>query len=293
MNEPEGFLRVAVANKGGLHEPTLSLLRACSYKLSKSQRGALSYADHDNKVIFYFLRPNDIPMYVALGKIDCGITGKDFAAERGFPLESPGSVMDLGFARSRLCVAVPKDSPYRRHEDIKHLRIATSFPHIVTRAFGEQTTVIQLEGAVEISVSLGVADAIVDVVETGSTLVKAGLRLIGDALFHSVAVMIINPACVGREDVVRMQKRLRGRIVATESSLLEFVCPEARLEEALKVARGPDPMVSSLLAPRDDAPARFLVSVIIATKGSQAVVDSLAALGADSISLGPIENTRE
>jgi ATP phosphoribosyltransferase len=94
-------------------------------------------------------------MYVQLGKIDCGITGKDFAVERGFPVHLPNTCMDLGFAKSRLCVAVPKESPLQRHEELRGLRIATSFPSIVGKAFGPETQLVQLEGAVEISVTLG------------------------------------------------------------------------------------------------------------------------------------------
>ena len=133
------MIKVALPNKGMLFEPTQELLKACGE--------------------FFFLRPSDIPMYVGRGIIDAGITGIDFNAEAKSPAVK---VLDLPFGASKMCAAVPNDSPVQSLDELKDKTIATSFPHIVEGFYKKPMDFVVLEGAVEISVSLGVADAIVD-----------------------------------------------------------------------------------------------------------------------------------
>jgi ATP phosphoribosyltransferase len=166
------MIRMALPNKGQLFEPTLELLKSCGYSVRKEIK-TLSCIDLANEVEFYFLRPNDIPMYVSEGIIDAGITGLDFNAEKG---GKAVPVLNLPFGGSRLCAAIPNDHPSNDLSALPSMRIATSFPQIVKSHFKrDDLRLIVLEGAVEISVALGVADCVVDIVETGTTLKQAGL----------------------------------------------------------------------------------------------------------------------
>ena len=169
------MIKVALPNKGQLFERTLEMLLACGYRINKSVRD-LSTIDHENEVEFFFLRPSDIPLYVANGILDAGITGKDFVAEKGL---SPTCLFELNYGQSKLCVAVPAELAIESIAQLRGKRIATSFPNLTARFFPERELLVELEGAVEISVRLGIADAIVDLVETGSTLKQAGLKIVG------------------------------------------------------------------------------------------------------------------
>src|SRR5690606_12262326 len=138
----QSVIKVALPNKGQLFEPTMDILAACGYRVSKSLR-SLSTVDSDNSVEFSFLRPGDIPLYVANGILDAGITGKDFMAEKGASLSW---LLDLNYGHSKLCAAVPEASPARSLPDLENARIATSFPNIVRGRFPGQDQLVELEG---------------------------------------------------------------------------------------------------------------------------------------------------
>jgi ATP phosphoribosyltransferase len=199
------MIKVALPNKGALHDPTIDLLSSCGYRVAKS--GAmLSSIDSENDVEFYFLRPGDIPLYVANGILDAGITGKDFAAEKGIA-EAP--VLELNFGHSQLRAAVPTDSPVQTLDEFARLRIATSLPRTVRAYFSpRELTIIELEGAVEISVQLGIAEAVVDVVDTGSTLKQAGLRIVGEPLFTSNAAIFTHPGHAEPPEMTVLRNRV-------------------------------------------------------------------------------------
>ena len=204
------MIKVALPNKGMLFEPTQELLKACGYKASKPYK-TLTQLDTKNGIEFFFLRPSDIPMYVGRGIIDAGITGIDFNAEAKSPAVK---VLDLPYGASKMCAAVPNDSPVQSLDELKNSTIATSFPNIVEGFYKKPMDFVVLEGAVEISVSLGVADAIVDVVETGTTLKQAGLRIVGEPLFRSNAALFCNPQKTELEEVNTLIRRIEGKLVA-------------------------------------------------------------------------------
>ncbi|MDQ3003352.1 MAG: ATP phosphoribosyltransferase, partial [Fibrobacterota bacterium] len=205
------MIKVALPNKGQLFEPTMDILAACGYKVSKSLR-SLSTMDSDNQVEFYFLRPGDIPLYIANGILDAGITGKDFVAEKGV---APTCLLDLSYGASKLCAAVPNEHPAKSLADLKGARIATSFTNIVKEKL-PGNELVELEGAVEISIKLGIADAIVDIVETGTTLKQAGLRIIGEPLFHSRAALYAHPGREAQDEVLTLKSRIEGKLLAQE-----------------------------------------------------------------------------
>ena len=228
------MIKVALPNKGMLFEPTQELLKACGYKASKPYK-TLTQLDTKNGIEFFFLRPSDIPMYVGRGIIDAGITGIDFNAEAKSPAVK---VLDLPFGASKMCAAVPNESPVQSLEELKNATIATSFPNIVEGFYKKPMDFVVLEGAVEISVSLGVADAIVDVVETGTTLKQAGLRIVGEPLFRSNAALFCNPQKTGLEEVHTLIRRIEGKLVAQSYMMIEYDCPAELLAKACELTPG-------------------------------------------------------
>jgi ATP phosphoribosyltransferase len=279
------MIKVALPNKGILFEPTMHLLLACGYNVSKTLK-SLSNADPDNGVEFFFLRPDDIPMYVGKGMIDSGITGVDFEAEAG---TSCTKILDLGFGISKLCAAVPCEANYTSIEDLRCKRIATSFPQIVRRYFGRpEPELITLTGAVEISVSLGVADAVVDVVQTGTTLKQAGLRILGEPLFHSQAALFAHPGRDSHPDVVTLRKRLEGKLVAMAWMLVEYDVPADLLDPACTITPG---LSSPTISPLRDK-GWFAVKAMVKKAEANIIMDRLAGLGCTGILLTNIESAR-
>jgi ATP phosphoribosyltransferase len=278
------MIKVALPNKGQLFEHTIQLIAACGYRVNKSLR-SLSAIDQENDVEFYFLRPGDIPVFVANGLLDAGITGKDFVAERG---AQAVCVYDLNFGHSRLCAAAPAELSLTSLHQLRGKRIATSFPNLTARHFPERDLIVQLEGAVEISVRLGIADAVVDLVETGSTLKQAGLCIVGEPLFESSAALFAHP---GREDVpglVTLRNRLEGKVLAQEYLMVEYDCPSNILATACDITPGIEsPTVMSLAKPGWSS-----VKSMVRRRESQRVMDELARLGCRGILLSALESVR-
>lgn len=279
------MIKVALPNKGQLFEPTMDMLSACGYRVSKSLR-SLSTLDDENGVEFYFLRPGDIPMYVAEGILDAGITGMDFVAEKGV---SPNKLLDLHYGVSKLCIAVPNESAYDSLAALSAAgaRIATSFPNIV-RQNGCTCPLVELEGAVEISIKLGIADAIVDIVETGTTLKQAGLKIIGEPLFRSNAALYAHPGRAGQEAVATLKSRIEGRLLALEYMMVEYDAPHSVLEAACAITPG---IESPTVTPLQKA-GWFAVKAMVKRKGSQKILDSLSKLGCKGILLTSIDSAR-
>jgi ATP phosphoribosyltransferase len=261
----------------------MDILSACGYRVSKSLR-SLSTLDSENQVEFYFLRPGDIPLYVANGILDAGVTGKDFVAEKGV---APTCLIDLSFGASRLCAAVPDAHPARSLADLKGLRIATSFPHIVAGRL-PGNPLVELEGAVEISIKLGIADAIVDIVETGTTLKQAGLRVIGEPLFESRAALFAHPGREGQDEVLTLKSRIEGKLLAQEYMMVEYDAPESLLKAACAITPGIEsPTVMSL-----EKSSWFSVKAMIRKRESQRIMDALSRLGCKGIILTPVDSVR-
>lgn len=279
------MIKVALPNKGVLFEPTLELLSACGYRVGRSG-SQLSSFDPENDVEFYFLRPGDIPVYVANGILDAGITGKDFAAERN---HHPALLLDLNYGHSRLCAAVPVDSPARTLDDVAGLRIATSFPAIVRAAFpGRELRLVELEGAVEISVALGIAEAVVDVVDTGTTLRQAGLRIVGDPLFTSNAALYAHPDRAEQPPVRVLRSRIEGRLVALDYMMVEYDCPGTILQRACEITPGLEsPTITQL-----KREGWYSVKAMVRRKEAHRIMDELSSIGCRGILLTNIESAR-
>ena len=184
-------LRLAVPNKGRLVEPTLNLLHDAGLVFEEHDRSLVARVQNFDLDIL-FVRTNDVIEFVGDGVADLGITGIDLLTETG--AEVP-RIRSLGYGRCRLAAAVPSDTPYQAVEELDGVRVATAHPNTARRFFAERdinVDVIPISGAVEVAPRLGLAEAIVDLVSTGSTLVMNGLRPIGDVL-ASEAVLVANP----------------------------------------------------------------------------------------------------
>jgi ATP phosphoribosyltransferase len=278
------MLRIAVPNKGSLAETAAEMLAEAGYAGRRDSK-TLHVIDANNDVEFFFLRPRDIAIYVASGALDVGITGRDLL--RDAP-EQAREVQALGFARSTFRFAAPAGR-YSTIEDLAGVRVASAYPGLVDaflREHGVEATLVPLDGAVESAVQLGVADAIADVVETGTTLRQAGLEIFGPVIIESEAVLISRPG--DAEGTERLLRRLRGVIVARRYVLLDYDLPVELIEQATAIASGRE---SPTISPLQD-PKWVAVRVMLPRTGINQVMDDLYAIGARALLVTAIHAAR-
>ena len=237
-------MRIAVPNKGSLSEPTVDMLREAGYRVRRDSK-ELIVADQDNDVEFFYLRPRDVALYVGKGQVDAGITGRDLLLDSG---STATEVMGLGFGGSTFRFA-GRPGESSSAADLDGRRVATSYAGLVRshlEAKGVTADVVRLDGAVVTAITLGVADAIADVVETGTTLRQQGLEVFGEPILRSEAVLIRRAdASEGGIDV--LHRRLTGVVTAREYVLLDYDCPAAIVEQAVQLTPGLEsPTVSTL-----------------------------------------------
>ena len=287
MNDFIGNLKIAVPNKGALSEGAVSLLKRAGYRCSRSGRELVVH-DSENGIDFVFLRPRDIALYVGNGIIDLGITGIDLARDSGADVEV---LFKLGFGKSRYCFATPKEKNMTV-EQLNGLRIATSYPDLLRSELAKRNMdckIVKLDGAVEISIALGVADAIADVVESGATLREAGLEIIGEPMIFSEAVLIGRESSIAEQlDVAKLIARLRGIIIASDYVMVEYNVKRDKLEEACKVTPGVESPTISPLSHSEWVAVKALVK----RKGFNAVMDELYSIGARGIIISEISACR-
>ncbi|KAB7753663.1 ATP phosphoribosyltransferase [Mycolicibacterium phlei DSM 43072] len=275
------MLRVAVPNKGALSEPAAEILAEAGYRRRRDPKD-LTVVDPVNHVEFFFLRPKDIAIYVGSGQLDLGITGRDLAADSDAPVRER---LALGFGNSTFRYAAPAGREWTT-ADLNGKRIATSFPNLVRKdlaAHGIDATVIRLDGAVEISIQLGVADVIADVVGSGRTLGLHNLVAFGDPLCESEAVLIEREGAEpdGENAAARDQltARVQGVVFGQQYLMLDYDCPRAVLDRATEVTPG---LESPTIAPLAD-PAWVAVRALVPRRDVNAIMDELAAIGAKAI----------
>lgn len=270
------MLRIAVPNKGSLSEPASTLLREAGYKQRSDPRD-LVLVDSRNEVEFFFLRPRDVAVYVGGGTVHAGITGRDLLLDSG---AAAVEHLELGFATSTFrYAALPEVAA--SIEDIAGKRVATSYPRLVKnhlKSFGVEAEVVRLDGAVESSVRLGVADVVADVVETGSTLKAAGLEIFGEPLLKSEAILI-RDANVAEEEIAVLAARLRGVLMARQFVLLDYDVPGDKLESAVAVTPGYEAPTVTPLHGSDWHAVRVMVPRVEMNH----VMDQLYAVGARAI----------
>jgi ATP phosphoribosyltransferase len=278
------MLRVAVPNKGSLSETASQMLHEAGYQGRRDPK-SLYQADERNGVEFFYLRPRDIATYVGQGALDVGITGRDLLLDSG---STAGEIAPLDFASSTFRFAGPSGR-FSELADLEGLRVATSYVGLVgafLRDAGVTAQLVGLDGAVESAVKLGVADAIADVVETGTTLRAAGLEVFGPVILQSTAVLIASDAQAAGIDV--LHRRLQGVLVARRYVMMDYDVPVTALEAATAVTPG---MESPTVAPLHDADWAA-VRVMVPRGDTNQVMDALYDLGARAILVSPIHAAR-
>ncbi|MEV5071657.1 ATP phosphoribosyltransferase [Microbacterium sp. LMI12-1-1.1] len=279
------MLRIAVPNKGSLAETASEMLHEAGY-IGRRDPKDLHVIDPQNEVEFFYLRPKDIATYVGSGALDVGITGRDLLLDARMP--GAREIEQLGFAASTFRFAAPAGR-FSEVTDLEGARIATSYPGLVDGFLDEHgvaADLVPLDGAVESAVELGVADAIADVVETGTTLRQAGLDVFGPVILKSEAVLIGAPT--EAEGVETLLRRLRGVMVAQRYVMVDYDLPADLVDTAVQIAPG---IESPTISPLRDA-AWVAVRVMVARKGVNQVMDALYAIGARAILVTAIHNAR-
>lgn len=279
------LLRIAVPNKGALSQAASEMLRESGYR-QRDDAKQLTLTDTDNGVEFFYLRPRDIALYVGEGTLDIGVTGRDLLLDSGAKAEE---VLSLGFGRSRFRFAGPQ-GVYTDLSQLAGTRIATSYVGVV-RAFleerGIEASVVRLDGAVETSIQLGVADAIADVVETGSTLRRAGLEVFGETILESEAVLVTRSGAVPPGFEV-FKRRLEGVLVARGYVMMDYDIEASRVDDAVRLTPGIEsPTISPL-----QREGWVAVRVMVPRDGSQRLMDELFEVGARGILLTKIDACR-
>jgi ATP phosphoribosyltransferase len=273
------MLRVAVPNKGALSEPAADILAEAGYRRRADPKD-LTVLDTVNNVEFFFLRPKDIAVYVGSGQLDFGITGRDLAQESDAPVRER---LALGFGSSSFRYAAPAGREWTT-ADLAGKRIATAYPNLVRKdlaAKGIEAIVIRLDGAVEISVQLGVADVIADVVGSGRTLSLHDLVPFGEPLCDSEAVLIerFEPGENGASARDQLAARVQGVVFGQQYLMLDYDCPRSALDDATAITPG---LESPTIAPLAD-PDWVAVRALVPRRDVNAIMDELSVIGAKAI----------
>jgi ATP phosphoribosyltransferase len=280
------MLRVAVPNKGTLAEPASEMLVEAGYRQRHDAKD-LTVIDPLNEVEFFFLRPRDISVYVGSGELDLGITGRDLTLDSEAPVSE---LLALGFGGSTFRYAAPLGRDWKV-DDLDGLRVATAYPRLVRTDLaqrGVHVEVIRLDGAVEISVQLGVADAIADVVGSGRTLRQHGLAAFGDPICSSEAVLVEQANAAPSPAKAQFAARLQGVVFAQQYLILDYDCPRTLLDEAVILTPG---LESPTLSPLAD-PDWVAVRAMVPRKDVNRIMDELSARGAKAILASDIRSCR-
>ncbi len=280
------MLKVAVPNKGSLSDSAIAMLKEAGYRQRTDSRD-LTLIDSENDIEFYYLRPRDIAVYVASGELEVGITGRDLLIDSGAVATE---VLALDFGKSTFRFAAPIGNSFTE-KNLAGKRIATAYPGLVTSHFkrvGIEVEVVRLDGAVESSVRLGVADAIADVVSTGGTLRQAGLSTFGEAILHSEAILIERPSALRSTEVETLLRRLQGVVIARQYVLVDYDVKSEFLDAACALTPGIEsPTISPLQ--RSDWNA---VRAMVKRSDINRIMDDLWKVGARGILVTDIHACR-
>ena len=282
------MLRIAVPNKGSLSDAARETLIEAGYRQRRDSK-ELVFVDPENSVEFFYLRPRDIAIYVAKGTLDAGLTGRDLFLDAQVG-EAAEELMGLGFARSKFHFAAPVGK-FSSVEELAGKRIATSYDGLLSDHLKNShiatDRIVHLDGAVESSVQLGVADAIADVVETGSTLKAAGMEILGEPILRSEAILI---GQTGKHPpgLDKLIQRLHGVLVAREYVMVDYDVPRKHMDAALKVTPGLESPTISPLADENWVAVRSMAK----KKDMNRIMDELLEMGAKAILASAIHAIR-
>ena len=280
------MLKIAVPNKGSLADASIEILKEAGYRQRVDSRD-LILSDPENGVEFYYLRPRDIALYVGTGELEAGITGRDLLIDSGADAQE---ILALDFGGSTFRFAGPVTKSWKL-QDLSGKRVATAYPGLVENylsQLGISAMVVRLDGAVESSVRLGVADVIADVVSTGNTLKQAGLAIFGDPILHSEAILISRKSKELPGDLEILLRRLQGVVTARQYVLLDYDIPKISVDKACAVTPGLESPTISPLQKQDWVAVRAMVL----RKDTNRLMDELWALGARGILVTDIHACR-
>jgi ATP phosphoribosyltransferase len=279
-------LKIAVPNKGSLADASAEILKEAGYRQRVDSRD-LVLTDANNGVEFYYLRPRDIALYVGTGELEAGITGRDLLIDSGAEAKE---ILALDFGGSTFRFAGPADRSWKL-EDLAGKRVATAYPGLVEDFLNKRSLsaqVVRLDGAVESSVRLGVADVIADVVSTGNTLRQAGLAIFGDAILQSEAILISRKSTELPAELEILLRRLQGVVTARQYVLLDYDIPKVSVNQACAITPGLESPTISPLQKEDWVAVRAMVL----RKDTNRLMDELWALGARGILVTDIHACR-
>ena len=286
MLSQKNRLKLAIPNKGRLREPVLELLRSAGYQFRLKER--LLYASClDEDLTLVFLRAEDIPLLVEEGVIEFGITGQDLILEKEASVEE---ILPLGLGRCRLSLAVNEGFNYEGPQTLAGKRIATSFPSITQKWFAGQNvniSCLRMSGSLEVMVGLGLAEAIVDLVETGDTLKENNLAEVSE-IGRFETVFIGNQMSASLKQASLIKRRLEGIIIARRYSMLEYNIKKELLKKAEAITPGFEaPTIAEL-----DEEGWCAVKVMVEKNAVIQVMDQLESLGATAIIETELKNCR-
>ena len=277
-------LKIALPNKGSLSEAATSILKEAGYRQRTDSRD-LVFFDPSADVEFYYLRPRDIAVYVGSGELEIGITGRDLLIDSGADAEE---MLGLDFGRSKFRFAARNAL---KLSELQGKRIATAYPGLVSHYLAQNgcnAQVVKLDGAVESSIQLGVADVIADVVSTGGTLKQAGLVVFGEPLLESEAIVIKRKGVEVRAEVSTLIRRLQGVVIARQYVLVDYDVEKKNLDAACKVTPGLEsPTISPL-----QKEGWVAVRAMVERKTIHDVMDQLYDVGARGILVTDIHASR-
>ena len=277
-------LKIALPNKGSLSEAATSILKEAGYRQRTDSRD-LVFFDPSADVEFYYLRPRDIAVYVGSGELEIGITGRDLLIDSGADAEE---ILGLDFGRSKFRFAARNAL---KLSELQGKRIATAYPGLVAHYLAQNgitAQVVKLDGAVESSIHLGVADVIADVVSTGGTLKQAGLVVFGEPLLESEAIVIKRKGVAVRTEVSTLIRRLQGVVIARQYVLVDYDVEAKNLEAACSISPGLEsPTISPL-----QKEGWVAVRAMVERKTIHDVMDQLYEVGARGILVTDIHASR-
>jgi ATP phosphoribosyltransferase len=275
------MIKVAVPNKGSLAESAALILKEAGYRQRNDSRDLTIY-DPENNIEFYYLRPRDIAVYVGSGELDVGITGRDLLIDSGV---SAQEILSLDFGKSTFRFAAKEETT------LIGKRIATAYPGLVDRFLKQsniEATVVRLDGAVESSVRLGVADVIADVVSTGGTLKQAGLKVFGESILESEAILVERTGVKRSEQVDTLLRRIQGVVIARQYVLVDYDVENVNLRSATTITPGIESPTISPLQKEGWSAVRAMVK----SNEVNRVMDELYKVGARGILVTVIHASR-
>ncbi len=279
-------LKIALPNKGSLSEAAAQILREAGYRQRTEDRD-LSLIDSQNDVEFYYLRPRDIAIYVGNGELNLGITGRDLLLDSGAKAKV---ILDLDFGKSTFRFASPIGSKLSL-SNLAGKRIATAYPNLLSNYLTEQkisATIVELDGAVESAIALGVADVIADVVSTGGTLRAANLESFGEVITKSEAVLIQGSSKVDQGVVETLVRRLSGVVIARQYVLVDYDVLKKDVDKACAITPG---IESPTISPLQNS-EWVAVRAMVLRKDVNTAMDKLWQLGAKGILVSNINSCR-